>query len=117
MISTTQSYCPPGESLRRLLDDRLNGAESGLLEEHVERCTHCQHLLELMTTDAALRPSERPRPRFSPEGDFLNKLRAVSHADTVRIETSALPTVAATNSCANSAAEAWRSFILPGTKA
>src|ERR1700679_3607574 len=43
--------CPSREQLERMLADGLSGIEAGAVERHVAGCTHCQLLLEALTSE------------------------------------------------------------------
>jgi serine/threonine-protein kinase len=84
-------HCPSSDRLRRLLADRLAGADAAAVEAHVETCSCCQQALEELTGGADSRdrrraapPDDGGRPLAAPlppegvaegsGGDFLRRL-------------------------------------------
>jgi eukaryotic-like serine/threonine-protein kinase len=54
--------CPTPQQLARWLLQAGQGADDHDLADHVDTCRHCQHLLEGLTSGAALRPTRAPLP-------------------------------------------------------
>ena len=50
--------CPDQVQLESLLNNRLVDTERDLLEQHVEDCDVCQHVLELLTATTLIQPTE-----------------------------------------------------------
>jgi eukaryotic-like serine/threonine-protein kinase len=72
--------CPPGDTLRRLFDDKIGRVERDQLESHLETCTSCQdwltRLLEAESRNWTPVPVMPPRATARPE--FLLRLSSLA---------------------------------------
>jgi serine/threonine protein kinase len=78
-MSTTD--CPTDDQLRGLLAATLPRGEQTTVEDHLDRCSLCQGVLDRLTSAAPVRLARAPDPKVS---TFIARLRALAPpADTV----------------------------------
>src|SRR5262245_25582815 len=82
--------CPSVETLRKLLDERLEDAQRDAIEKHAERCAVCQQRLAELSEASIVLPGRR-KLEYEPDEAFLSRLKQETSGSSLRLGTRSTP--------------------------